>query len=509
MKIIHIIILCLIVFFSYANTLQNDFFGDDEKLITYNTFYTSWSNVPRLFQKGTPTTNREEYSFAYEVVDRGPINASFRVLDKITFFFDYQLWGKRPFGYHLENVIIHIFNVVVLYLILLRIFSSNVSFFAAFLFGIHPVMSEPVATVCYRGDLLATFFVLLSFYGWLRFSCDFRIRKYYWASLIFFFLALLTKESTAPLPVFILFYAWIYNKEKFVLKYQLGFWILLSFYFYIYFFVYSYSVLIVPRFNFLEQACVVIRILFEYIKSFCFPLLVYPLPPNYSPIHGKIISFEVFINIIIIFSMAIAGLVLARRNKLLLFSIGWFVLFYLPISNFIPLLNIMAFRYFYLPSIGLCILVSYLIWGDNKKISFSLFFIIGGVFLSMIIHTVYINHLMKNIFVTSKSWIQNYPDNQHGYAYLGQEYFSMHLYDKAQDVFEEGLKHGMKDPFAKTSLAYCYIMKGNIERAKRIFQDIIVDTPWHIEAPRLLDQIHSMEAKKEQIIILYQKPLSF
>ena len=503
MKKIHIVILVLLVLIAYLNTLQNSFFGDDKNLLVNNTFYSSWSNVPRLFQKGV-VTDGKEYLFVYGAEDKGSFNPSFRILDKLTFFSDYSLWGKNPLGYHLENIFIHLLNVILLYLIVIKFFPSNVAFFAAFLFGVHPALSEPVAVISYRGDLLATFFVLLSFYRWIKFSEYYKNIKHYWYSLCFFLLAVLTKESTAVLPLVILLYQWLFNKQKALLQYQVGFWIILCFYLIVYFFIYPHSVLVVARHNFLEQGCVIIRVLFEYLKAFALPWFIHPLPPDYSPFQGKIIGIEVFIHFFVILLLFFFSLIVAKRNNILIFFIAWFLVFYLPISNIIPLLNLMAYRYFYLPSIGLCVFISFFVM-HNKKLSVQILFVIWGFFISLIFQTIYLNCFMKNSIVAEYYWIKNYPDNIFGYSFLGQDYFSMQKYDEAKEVLEMGLKHGMKDPFAKNALANCYMIEHEKEKAKNIFQEIILESPWYPDAYCNLAQIYSLENKKQEAIQLIKK----
>src|SRR5262249_18989951 len=76
---------------------------------------------------------------------------------------DYELYGLKPFGYHLTNLLLHIANTVLLFRIL-RLMTGSVgrSAVVAGLFALHPLHVEAVAWVADRTDLLCTFFGLLA-----------------------------------------------------------------------------------------------------------------------------------------------------------------------------------------------------------------------------------------------------------------------------------------------------------------------------------------------------------
>jgi len=94
----------------------------------------------------------------------------------LTFFFDKYVWGLEPSFMHLENVLIHLFNSVLIYLIANRITGVDekrieLPLFAALLFAVHPINTEGVCWVAGRTDPLAAFFVLVAAYtlvlpGW-------------------------------------------------------------------------------------------------------------------------------------------------------------------------------------------------------------------------------------------------------------------------------------------------------------------------------------------------------
>lgn len=97
-------------------------------------------------------------------------NGSFyyRPLLMLTFWFDQLLWAGTPSFMHLENILLHAANAVLVYFLVekaLRQFAGEVGMaplLAGLLFAVHPITTESVNWISGRTDLLGTFFVLLT-----------------------------------------------------------------------------------------------------------------------------------------------------------------------------------------------------------------------------------------------------------------------------------------------------------------------------------------------------------
>ncbi len=140
----------------------------------------------------------------------------------MTFGLDYLLWGLNPAGYHLTNLLVHLGNSLLVYLIALRLLAAAVAptsadtrwwrlgaAVAALLFAVHPLRVESVAWATERRDVLCGLFYLLAVLLYLR-ACDAAgagplIRqRWYWLSVGVFALALLSKSMAVTLPVVLL-----------------------------------------------------------------------------------------------------------------------------------------------------------------------------------------------------------------------------------------------------------------------------------------------------------------
>lgn len=92
----------------------------------------------------------------------------YRPLLALSFFADKYIWGLEESFMHLENIIIHAVNAVLLFLVTLKVYPRpatqklELPMFSALLFALHPINTEAVAWISGRTDPLATLFVLLS-----------------------------------------------------------------------------------------------------------------------------------------------------------------------------------------------------------------------------------------------------------------------------------------------------------------------------------------------------------
>jgi hypothetical protein len=95
----------------------------------------------------------------------------YRPVIETSFLMDRFLWNLEPSVMHLENILIHLTNsVLVLLIARLTIPKNNtLPLVAALLFAVHPIATESVNWLSGRTDLLAMLFVLSSFYYFLRY----------------------------------------------------------------------------------------------------------------------------------------------------------------------------------------------------------------------------------------------------------------------------------------------------------------------------------------------------
>ena len=186
-------------FFCYLGAVNSFFLADDFDII---------SNVVRGGAFGQWST-------------RGC--AFFRPVVSLSFFLDHTVWGLRPIGYHLTNLVLHLISAVLVARVALMLArlspkfersAREVAFFSGLFFALLATHSEPVIWISGRTDLLACLFSLASLHVYLSARLSGRLKRLP-LSLAFLLLALLSKEAAIALPLIIVaFELFFYVRSK-------------------------------------------------------------------------------------------------------------------------------------------------------------------------------------------------------------------------------------------------------------------------------------------------------
>jgi tetratricopeptide (TPR) repeat protein len=182
----------------YITTVGYEFVVDDNLLIISNPYVRSFHYLKEIFTQGM-------WSF------RGVEGQStfYRPLVLLTFLGERTLFGLRPAGFHLVNVILNALVVVLVYRMGRRLWpSGRGALWAALLFAAHPLHTENVAPVFGIGDLECAVFFLLAVLVYTRplNSQGRLLRRRAWAAAGLFLLAVLAKELALLLPLLFVFY---------------------------------------------------------------------------------------------------------------------------------------------------------------------------------------------------------------------------------------------------------------------------------------------------------------
>ena len=163
---------------------------DDDVYVYENTSIQSGLNWDSIKQ-----------AFSFELAKR---SGHWHPVTWLSWMVDYTIFGLNPFGYHLVNLLFHVLNTILLFLILHRMTKALwPSAFVAALFAIHPLHVESVAWVTERKDVLSTFFWMLTV-GAYSYYVENRELKRYVFVLIFFVLGLMSKSMLVTLPFVLL-----------------------------------------------------------------------------------------------------------------------------------------------------------------------------------------------------------------------------------------------------------------------------------------------------------------
>jgi Flp pilus assembly protein TadD len=134
----------------------------------------------------------------------------------LSLMLDTTVYGFRPGGYHVTNVLLHVANTVLLFAFLARASGNQLrSAFVAALFALHPLHVESVAWITERKDVLSTLFGLLSLLAYVTYATR-GGRWSFAACFLCFVCSLLSKQTLVTLPfVFLLLDYWPLGRLRF------------------------------------------------------------------------------------------------------------------------------------------------------------------------------------------------------------------------------------------------------------------------------------------------------
>jgi hypothetical protein len=178
--------IALLTFFVYLPSLTNGFIWDDDDYVTNNFSIQKKAGLKEIW-------------FSYKTPQYYPMVFS-------SFWLEHKLWGLDPAGYRAVNLLFHIFNALLVYIILLRLYHP-LALPAALIFAVHPVQVETVAWITERKNIFGAFFFLLTTFFYIRFY-DTRRKLDFGLALLSFIFALLSKSVTSTFVIVPLLVRW-------------------------------------------------------------------------------------------------------------------------------------------------------------------------------------------------------------------------------------------------------------------------------------------------------------
>ncbi|MBU8870143.1 MAG: tetratricopeptide repeat protein [Gemmatimonadales bacterium] len=135
-------------------------------------------------------------------------SATWQPLTWISLMSDVRDGQIVPGTFHVTNLVLHLFNVLLLYALLFVMTRAPwPSALAAALFAIHPLHVESVAWVTERKDVLSTFWGLLSLLAYVRFART-RARLFQFLAALSMALGLMAKPMLVTWPLVMLLLDW-------------------------------------------------------------------------------------------------------------------------------------------------------------------------------------------------------------------------------------------------------------------------------------------------------------
>ncbi|MFN4881206.1 MAG: tetratricopeptide repeat protein [Bacteroidota bacterium] len=356
-NLLTMLIIAGLTFFVYSGALKNDFVNlDDDRYVTEN---------PKLFLQSTADM--------FKIPD-GYHMGNYHPITMVVYKLIYNKVKLDPFAYHLINLIIHIFNtLLVFYLVFLLSSCFEIACVTALLFGVHTMHVESVAWISELKDLLYAFFFFASLIAYVHYAKDRRRKGLYALAMILFLGSLLSKAMAASLSV-VLFAIDFYLDGKFNRKYILEKipFLALSAVFGIIAIKAQQSMDAVGDYTIFkphERVALASYGYVTYLWKLIFPVnlsayYAYPLYENDAlpPVY--------FVFILLVLIVVAASWYSLRKNRYVFFGMAFFSITVFLVLQLLPVGGaVMADRYSYIPSMGIFFIFANGIYLLYKKTS--------------------------------------------------------------------------------------------------------------------------------------------
>ncbi len=189
------IILMMLAFLVYANTLGHGYVQDDMAVITHNRYVQQGiDGLGKIFTTPSLSGFTER-----QIVPGEAVNDIYRPISLALFALEHQVFGADPQVGHLISVLLFVLCAWLVFRFLSVLFGGNnglAAFAGTLIFGVHPIHTEVVANIKSNDELLSVSAGLGAMLLFIRFVNTGRI-LYALAGAGALFFSLLAKETTA------------------------------------------------------------------------------------------------------------------------------------------------------------------------------------------------------------------------------------------------------------------------------------------------------------------------
>lgn len=471
--VFQILLVLIIGFIGYSNTLNAPFVFDDVPNIVDNPIIKNLN----FYLHPSESKVFDQYTMLM-----------YRYIGSITFAINYKIHGLNVTGYHVFNILIHLINSVLVYWLVFIIFknipyascvsnqlltkhASFTAFFSALLFVAHPIQIQAVTYIVQRFASLATMFYVFSLIMYLKARLaidDVNIKHdqkklpietmvYCLVSLLSAVLAMKTKEIAFTLPVMITMCEFLLFRANFKKRI-------------LYLFPFVLTMLIIPLtlhyvlvfsggigsptrlatdMTRLDYLFTEFRVIITYLRIIFLPV---GLNVDYDyKIYHSFFDIEVFLSFA--FILILSAVVVKCYYKftksipyIIFVFLGtvWFFITLSVESSFIPIADVIFEHRMYLPSIGIFMMISVLLvividrynqeWVESAVV---MSVVLIAVVLAV---TTYSRNILWNDGITLwQDVVNKSPEKARGYVSLGQAYSDKGSHDKAITYFKRAI----------------------------------------------------------------------
>lgn len=472
---------------------SHDFLNyDDNEYVTHNEYVQaglSWQKIRWAF---TSTVSNHWHPLTW-----------------LSHMLDCEMFGLNPAGHHLMNLLLHILNTVLLFLILVR--STGTIWpatFTAVLFALHPLHVESVAWVAERKDTLSMCFWLLTMAAYFWYVKRPGLLRYL-LTLVLFALGLMAKPMLVTLPVILLLMDF-WPLERITLSRsataikqpaadknsksvslfkicleKIPFLVLAAVSSGITFLVMKRGGHLagVTSLVFKYRLANVFVSYLGYITRMFWPVRLapfYPHPGSTLPLWQPAVAA------LLLLSLSVAAFYYGRRHRYLLVGWLWYLVAFLPVIGLLQVgSQAMADRYTYVPLVGLFIIISFGTTVLFEKLRYGkLILLISYGLLTVVLAVCTFRQLAhwRNSITLFEHTIRVTSKNYLAHNNLANALGRKGMYDLALEHGLEAIRIRYNYDLAHYNVAMIYYHKDDLEKAISHWTEALKLNPGYAEA---------------------------
>ncbi|MFH1965002.1 MAG: tetratricopeptide repeat protein, partial [Acidobacteriota bacterium] len=467
-----VLLLAVVSFLLYFNTIGHGFVFDDITLILQN-----------------PQVLNFDISGIFSLQGYRPVRT-------LTHAVEWALVGDNPMLFHVNNILLHVFNVLLLFFFLKKLTRSRAASLAgSIFFMVHPVQTAAVAYISGRKDLLATAFLLLGFWFYLKVADSAEGGKWRQpAAWTFFVLALLSKEVAIVFPAMMLGIDMVTGRSVNLERpagrsfpgalgdalrsrpYQYAAFTVLA----VLALVWAVVINQASRAegywggSLLTNLGTGLKLFAHYLKLVFVP---HPLIADYTgevfPVSGSITELATVVSVLLVIIYLAFAFWIFRKSPLVSLGMLWFAAALSPVLHFIPFHELAADHFMYFPLVGAAVCISGVVlllkksasacWKKNLIVLMVILAVSAGVM------TVHRNRAWKDQETLWETTLAQAPESYRANVNLGQMALAEQRISEGIDYTERAIELDPSKAVPRNNLGALYYTLGQQASMSRDF----------------------------------------
>ena len=455
----------------YANSLGNGFVFDDEFLVPAYSRVWGLSHLAKILFE------------------------SYRPVRNASYVIDFLIWGSRPFGFHLTNLLLHAANSLLVFFLIRRFsVAKGLAFLAALIFAVHPIQTDSVSYISGRRDLLFTLFYLAAFHAYLTYRAS-GSRKYFLLFLGSWALSLMSKEMAVSLPLVIfvwnfcslwegtsdsLFHRALRTAKRAFIQDKWLYTLLaaasMAFGGYLIFFQGASGRVGRTGLDYWGGSLYATLLTVARVHSWYFKQLVFPTPiAQYFgafEISTSLLDWRVLLSVLIVGVVLVGGVVCLKKNRLIAFAVFSYFAALAPVSQIIPHHELLADHYLYLPMMSFGLLVALIVDAvarRGKMAKQAAYCVAGAGIVAFAALTVTRNRDWKDELSVWQANYRSVPHSPRASYNLGGLYMSRDP-NRSEALLKESIANDPTFEPSYLTLAKLYVTQKRTTEAQKLIQ---------------------------------------